>query len=67
MGRLKKFVSVQPEPDLPPPPEIDLSKAGLESDRDDFGIISWWYKVLPFRLLCAILLNIKCSHDLLLI
>jgi len=40
MGRLKKFVSVQPEPDLPPPPEIDLSKAGLESDRDDFGIIS---------------------------
>ena len=37
MGRLKKFVSVQPEADLPPPPEVDLSKAGLEYDSDDFG------------------------------
>ena len=37
MGRLKKFVAVQPEPDLPPPPEIDFNAAGLESDKDDFG------------------------------
>lgn len=40
MNRLKKFVSVQPEPELPPPPEIDLSKVGLESDRDDYEIMS---------------------------
>ena len=40
MGRLRKFVSVQPEPDLPPPPEIDLSKAGLDYDSDDFDIQS---------------------------
>ncbi|CAB9500407.1 GTPase Obg [Seminavis robusta] len=40
MGRLKKFVSAQPEADLPPPPEIDLSKAGLDYDCDDFEIIS---------------------------
>ena len=38
MGRLKKFVSVQPEAELPPPPEIDLSKAGLDYDSDDFGM-----------------------------
>ena len=37
MGRLKKFVSAQPEAELPPPPEIDLSKAGLDYDSDDFG------------------------------
>ena len=37
MGRLKKFVSVQPEADLPPPPEIDFSKALLDFDSDDFG------------------------------
>jgi GTPase len=37
MGRLKKLVVVQPEPDLPPPPEIDLSKAGLDFDSDDYG------------------------------
>ena len=40
MGRLKKFVAVQPEADLPPPPEIDLSKAGLDYDSDDYEIIS---------------------------
>jgi len=40
MNRLKKFVNVQPEPDLPPPPEIDFNKVGLESDRDDFEIMS---------------------------
>lgn len=40
MGRLRKFVSAQPEPELPPPPEIDLSKAGLDYDSDDFNIQS---------------------------
>ena len=40
MGRLRKFVNVQPQPDLPPLPEIDLSKAGLDYDSDDFEIIS---------------------------
>jgi len=40
MGRLKKFVAVQPDADLPPPPEIDLSKAGLDYDSDEFEIIS---------------------------
>ena len=40
MGRLKKFVSVQPEEDIPPPAEIDLSKAGLDFDSDDYGTFS---------------------------
>ena len=40
MTRLRKFVDAQPEPDLPPPPEIDLSKAGLDFDSDDFEIQS---------------------------
>lgn len=40
MSRLRKFVNAQPEPELPPPPEIDLSKAGLDFDSDDFEIIS---------------------------
>uniref|UniRef100_A0A6U3PW53 Obg family GTPase CgtA n=1 Tax=Ditylum brightwellii TaxID=49249 RepID=A0A6U3PW53_9STRA len=40
MSRLKKFVKVQPEADLPPLPEIDFSKAGLEYDSDEFEIIS---------------------------
>jgi len=40
MGRLRKFVESQPEPDLPPPPEIDLSKAGLDYDSDDFRVQS---------------------------
>jgi GTP-binding protein len=40
MGRLRKFVDAQPEPDLPTPPEIDLSKAGLDYDSDDFTIQS---------------------------
>lgn len=40
MGRLKKFVAVQPEADLPPPPEIDLDKGGLDYDSDDFEIVS---------------------------
>jgi GTP-binding protein len=39
MGRLKKFVASQPESDLPAPPEIDLSHAGLENDSDDFGTL----------------------------
>jgi GTP-binding protein len=40
MTRIRKFVDVQPEPDLPPPPEIDLSKVGLDYDSDDFEIQS---------------------------
>ena len=37
MARLKKFVAVQPDAELPPPPEIDLSKAGLDYESDDYG------------------------------
>ena len=40
MGRLKKFVDVQPIPDLPPPPEIELSKAGLDYDSSEFEVSS---------------------------
>ncbi|GAX18513.1 GTPase [Fistulifera solaris] len=40
MSRLSKFVAAQPKPDLPPLPEVDLSKAGLEYDSDDYEIIS---------------------------
>lgn len=40
MTRLKKFVAAQPEPDIPPAPEVDLSRAGLEYDSDDYEIIS---------------------------
>ena len=40
MNRLRKFVVVQPEPDLPPPAEVDLSLAGLDYDSDDYEIIS---------------------------
>mmetsp|Transcript_28888 Transcript_28888/g.78255 ORF Transcript_28888/g.78255 Transcript_28888/m.78255 type:complete len:637 (-) Transcript_28888:3179-5089(-) len=40
MGRLKKFVTVQPESDLPPIIEVDLGKASLDYDSDDYEIIS---------------------------
>lgn len=40
MGRLRKFVTAQPISDIPLPPEIDLSKAGLDYDSDDFSIQS---------------------------
>lgn len=40
MGRLKKFADAQTVVDLPPIPEIDLSKAGLDFDSDDYEIIS---------------------------
>lgn len=40
MGRLKKFVSAQPESDLPPIIEVDLGKAALDQDSDDFEIQS---------------------------
>lgn len=40
MSRLRKFVQAQPEADLPPPPEIDFSKAGLDYDSDDYTIQS---------------------------
>jgi GTP-binding protein len=40
MGRLKKFAEAQPVVDLPPIPEIDLGKAGLDYDSDDYEILS---------------------------
>jgi GTPase len=40
MGRLRKFVLSQPESDIPLSPEIDLSKAGLDHDSDDFTVQS---------------------------
>jgi GTP-binding protein len=40
MGRLKKFVDTQPDFDLPEPPQIDFTQAGLEGDSDDFEIVS---------------------------
>jgi len=40
MGRLKKFVAAQPESDLPPAQEIDLSIAAFDYDSDDFEIQS---------------------------
>lgn len=40
MGRLKKFVESQPESDLPPIPEINLARAGLDFDSDDYEIIN---------------------------
>lgn len=40
MTRLRKFVNAQPVPDLPALSEIDLSKAGLDYDSDDFEIQS---------------------------
>mmetsp|Transcript_20932 Transcript_20932/g.49717 ORF Transcript_20932/g.49717 Transcript_20932/m.49717 type:complete len:672 (+) Transcript_20932:41-2056(+) len=40
MKRLKKFVRAQPDIELPPIPEIDLSRAGLDYDSDDFEIKS---------------------------
>eukprot|EP00549_Striatella_unipunctata_P001024 CAMPEP_0118675412 /NCGR_PEP_ID=MMETSP0800-20121206/1437_1 /TAXON_ID=210618 ORGANISM="Striatella unipunctata, Strain CCMP2910" /NCGR_SAMPLE_ID=MMETSP0800 /ASSEMBLY_ACC=CAM_ASM_000638 /LENGTH=533 /DNA_ID=CAMNT_0006570731 /DNA_START=276 /DNA_END=1874 /DNA_ORIENTATION=- len=40
MRRIKKFVDAQPDTELPPPPEIEFSKAGLDFDSDDYEIIS---------------------------
>jgi GTP-binding protein len=40
MSRLRKFVTAQPISDIPLAPEIDLSKAGLDYDSDDFSIQS---------------------------
>lgn len=37
MGRLKKFCDSQPVVDLPEPPQVDFSKAELDSDSDLFG------------------------------
>ncbi|KAL3910232.1 MAG: hypothetical protein SGARI_002225, partial [Bacillariaceae sp.] len=39
MGRLKKFAMAQPDTDLPPIPEVDLARAGLDFDSDDYEII----------------------------
>ncbi len=39
MGRLKKFASTQPDADLPPLIEVDLGKASLDQDSDDFGTL----------------------------
>jgi Obg family GTPase CgtA-like protein len=38
MGRLKKFAMSQPDTDLPPIPEVNLAKAGLDFDSDDYGM-----------------------------
>jgi len=40
MGRLKKFVVTQPEAELPEAPQVDFSKNGLDTDGDDFEIVS---------------------------
>lgn len=40
MHRLKKFVKAQPEMELPPIPEINLGRAGLDYDSDDYEILS---------------------------
>jgi len=40
MQRLRKFVVAQPKPDLPALPQVDLTKAGLDYDSDDYEIIS---------------------------
>lgn len=40
MERVKKVVDLQPKPELPPPPEIDLSKTGLDYDSDEYEIVS---------------------------
>jgi GTPase len=41
MGRLKKFTMAQPDTDLPPIPEINLAMAGLDFDRDDYGMYTF--------------------------
>jgi GTP-binding protein len=38
MGRLKKFAMAQPDTDLPPIPEVNLARAGLDFDSDDYGM-----------------------------
>lgn len=40
MARLKKFCDAQPVVDLPEPRQVDFTKAALESDSDDFEIMS---------------------------
>ena len=40
MGRLKKFGEAQTVVDLPPIPEINLGKVGLDFDSDDYEILS---------------------------
>ncbi len=59
MGRLKKFVSVQPVADLPPPAEIDFSKAALDFDSDDFGTF-----VSTARRVCFQWLTASLTHFL---
>lgn len=51
MGRLKKFAVAQPETDLPPIPEINLARYGLDFDSDDYGT----YITLPCLALCFLL------------
>jgi GTP-binding protein len=50
MGRLKKFVSAQPEDDEENPAEIDFSLSALDMDSDDYGA-SMVKKWLPSILL----------------
>lgn len=50
MGRLKKFASTQPDADLPPLVEIDLGKASLEHDSDDFGALRCIVEIMVWNL-----------------
>jgi len=40
MGRLKKFCDSQPVVDLPEPAQVDFAKAELDSDSDEYEIVS---------------------------
>lgn len=46
MGRLKKFCDSQPIVDLPEPPQIDFTKAALDTDSDVFGEYIGSYLIL---------------------
>jgi GTP-binding protein len=53
MGRLKKFVSAQPEDEEENPAEIDFSLSALDMDSDDYGT-SMIKKFLSLILLCSL-------------
>ena len=64
MGRLKKFVSMQPDSELPPLVEVDLAKASLDQDSDDFGTLhpiccpQWLKNLLTFYNIMILVPNI---------